>query len=248
MGLHKMSSSRFLKMILILFLMFHPGHSVENSQFFEDAEEMRGLLEKAKPYLTVKHPLFGFQIHELDPMTDVNSPPPAKLQTSFYDLTGVSWLATGSVQESLNLLGQWMVRLFLQEKNHKMKKYIFEDVVSCHVLRQNSRLYVAIMNPLYPSHLSCEMLFTVAQMVQPANKDISDLLQMFNGVKLKADKIHQAQEKLTETKQVLIEDIEKLIVRGDKIKDLDKKTAHLVVASGEFKKKAKKMNACCWLF
>jgi hypothetical protein len=60
-----------------------------------------------------------------------------------------------------------------------------------------------------------------------------------------ADKVQQIKSELDETKVILLESIEKLLERGEKIDELVKKTEELNVGAITFAKKSKELNRCC---
>ena len=48
-----------------------------------------------------------------------------------------------------------------------------------------------------------------------------------------------------EVKNIMIDNIEKIILRGDKLDDLVEKTSKLTTTSKMFYKKARELNRCC---
>lgn len=62
---------------------------------------------------------------------------------------------------------------------------------------------------------------------------------------LNSDKIQLIKSELDQTKITLIESIEKLIERGEKLSDLVDKTNQLDIESLKFRNKAKNLNRCC---
>jgi len=60
-----------------------------------------------------------------------------------------------------------------------------------------------------------------------------------------ADTISKIEKDLAETKEVLIQNVEKLLVRGEKLEELMEKSQDLSFQSKAFAKQAKSLNSCC---
>lgn len=65
---------------------------------------------------------------------------------------------------------------------------------------------------------------------------------------LEVDKLSAVQQQLDETKEAMMENIEQILLRGEKLDDLITKTRALSHSSKEFYKFAKKQNQCCKLY
>jgi synaptobrevin homolog YKT6 len=59
------------------------------------------------------------------------------------------------------------------------------------------------------------------------------------------DNITKIQKDLDETREVMVQNIEKVIARGEKLDDLLDKTNDLSESSKVFVKRSKAMNSCC---
>ena len=64
---------------------------------------------------------------------------------------------------------------------------------------------------------------------------------------LKEDKFDKINEHINDAKDIMIENIEKIILREEKLQDLLEKTKNLSSTSKSFLKKAKNLNKCCTL-
>jgi synaptobrevin family protein YKT6 len=60
-----------------------------------------------------------------------------------------------------------------------------------------------------------------------------------------ADKILKIQKELDETKAVLVKSIDDLLMRGEKIEDLARKSNDLSFQSKAFVEKSEELNSCC---
>lgn len=237
----------FFKISLFAFgVMIASAHAMEDPSSQPSLTQM---FEKAKPYLNVKNPLLGVQIYQEEQMG--SSPQSiAKLHRSSYDLTGVSYFARSQVKEGLEFLSGAMVCDFLQKSMDLGKRYDLEDVVSFYVCQQGKAIKVAIMKPIYPTHLAAQMLHetNLTTPLRDYGHDLEALLKKYNGDVFKNDRIHLVREQLEETKKILLDDIEKLHHRGNDLEDLMERTTQLKVDAERFRGRAREMNSCCWLF
>lgn len=98
---------------------------------------------------------------------------------------------------------------------------------------------IVITDPEYPVYLVRQLLFNFKNpLVQ-----LDELWDQYsNG---KADKIQQTKAELEETKVVIMDSIDKLLERGEKISVLTKRAEELQQNSFVFANKARRMNRCC---
>jgi synaptobrevin family protein YKT6 len=58
-------------------------------------------------------------------------------------------------------------------------------------------------------------------------------------------RILKVQKEIEDVKEVMVENIDKVLARGEKIDDLVERSQSLDTASKNFYKKSKKLNSCC---
>lgn len=61
-------------------------------------------------------------------------------------------------------------------------------------------------------------------------------------------KLEEISQKLNETKKINLDNIDKMILRQEKLEELMVKADELKFTSYAFGEQAKKLNSCCWLF
>lgn len=77
--------------------------------------------------------------------------------------------------------------------------------------------------------------------------DMDKLLQSYQDI-TKIDKILLIKTELDETKKICQDTMEKLLIRGDELNDLIKRTEYLNEGSKSFVIETRKLNSCCILF
>lgn len=101
-------------------------------------------------------------------------------------------------------------------------------------------IVIIITDPEYPQYLVRQIFMNF----RSNNVKLDELWNKFSDGK-NADKIQQIKTELDETKVILLNSIDELLERGEKISTLVDKTNQLNQDSFSFAKRAKKMNRCC---
>ena len=74
--------------------------------------------------------------------------------------------------------------------------------------------------------------------------DYKTVFDNFNSL-IEKDEIKEVQSKVIEIKQIMLDNIEKIIERGESLESLQKKSNELETHAVIIRKKAKSMNSCC---
>ena len=121
------------------------------------------------------------------------------------------------------------------------KRIVYTD----HSILQDYALYIRTMDSTaiamlttlnYPAHL----------IVKAADEegDVTKVLVKYNEI-VKEDKLVNIQEKLKETKQIMVDNITQVLKRKDKIETLEIESLELLKLSKGFIKNTKDLNRCC---
>jgi len=180
----------------------------------------------------------------------------AKLLKSHYDLQSFSFFQRGSVQEFC----QFASKTIVERTTVATRQSVKQDVYMCHVyVRSDNLSAVLIADHEYPGRVAHTLLTKILD--EFASKVSSD--QWPNGTEQnisftqlpayvskyqdprEADPLTKMQEDLDETKIILRNTIEQVLVRGEKLDDLVSQSEELSVQSKAFYKTAKKTNSCC---
>jgi hypothetical protein len=220
------------------------AYAAEDSSRFKISSRDE-LIVKIRPLVADISPICGLQLYQEDVLPS-SGQKIAKLQRAEYDLSKLGWLYRSQITDNLTLLGSIFVSQFLNDTKESCHKYQIDDLLLLYIFRQSSSIVVSFMKPNYPSHLAIQMMrdFTGTK----SSSEVSALFKAYNGEKLQNDSINSVTGELVETKKILIQDLEKLVIRGEKLEDLQEQAEQLVQESEKFKQQAKKFNRrCCWL-
>lgn len=102
--------------------------------------------------------------------------------------------------------------------------------------------FFVVTDTEYPTHVAYDLL---NQLINNGQIDI--IWEKYQDPS-KLDHITQINEKLDQTKVILIETIDQLLERGNHLEELLDQTEKLKFISGGFKRESEKLNKCCVLF
>lgn len=180
----------------------------------------------------------------------------AKILKSHYDLQSFSFFQRGSVQEFI----QFASKTITERTSPSTRQSVKQDVYMCHVyVRSDNLAAVLIADHEYPGRVAHTLLTKI--MDDFAAKVSAD--QWPNGTEQsisftqlpayltkyqdprEADPLTKMQNDLDETKIILRNTIEQVLIRGEKLDDLVSQSEELSAQSKAFYKTAKKTNSCC---
>lgn len=184
------------------------------------------------------------------------APAEAKVLKSHYDLQSFSFFQRGSVQEFI----QFASKTITERTSPCTRQSVKQDVYMCHVyVRSDNLAAVLIADHEYPGRVAHTLLTKI--MDDFSAKVSSD--QWPNGTEQsisftqlpaylakyqdprEADPLTKMQNDLDETKIILRNTIEQVLIRGEKLDDLVSQSEELSAQSKAFYKTAKKTNSCC---
>lgn len=146
-------------------------------------------------------------------------------------------------KDILNLLSSVLTHRSIFQESKPMNRYDISDSLNFFFFKKDDKYHGCFTKRNYPGALAFTFLNEIDM-----HKNIRDLLKDFNGERLKNHKITQIKEELEDTKTILIEDINKLIERGEHIEELVDKATTLEMESWKLKKKTEDLNSCCTIF
>ncbi|KAG5679671.1 hypothetical protein PVAND_009225 [Polypedilum vanderplanki] len=180
----------------------------------------------------------------------------AKILKSHYDLQSFSFFQRGSVQEFI----QFASKTIVERTSPCTRQSVKQDVYMCHVyVRSDNLAAVLIADHEYPGRVAHTLLTKImddfaAKVSSPEWPNGTE--QTINFTQLpayiakyqdprEADPLTKMQNDLDETKIILKNTIEQVLIRGEKLDDLVSQSEELSAQSKAFYKTAKKTNSCC---
>lgn len=118
----------------------------------------------------------------------------------------------------------------------------FKVAAMFHILQINSRFACAITDAEYPPRVGFSLLGKIID--DSKNTNIDEYLKSYQNP-AKADKLTKIQHELDEVKTIMVDNIEQVLQRGEKLDSLVAKSQDLSKNAKIFRRQAKNVNSCC---
>lgn len=197
----------------------------------------------AQSFLPATKMIIGIQCFcegQVAPDHKITYPAPARFT---YNLEDVSFYKRPMVKEALNLCAAMVMRNHVTSHNSIYHEYSLGNHYIFYCIQMHSSITMCLAHKSYPKGLCYDLLQRVHKDYSQDN--LQSLLKDYNGGRLEADKITKVQTEISDVKQVLLDNVEALTARQEKLSDLKDRTDALSVQSQIFLGQAKKLNSCC---
>jgi synaptobrevin family protein YKT6 len=134
-----------------------------------------------------------------------------------------------------------------KKKFYKITETLNDKIFYIYIYTTKDKIYIALTDEEYPSTVILEFVHEI-DIAYGDNINNDEVLQNIwtkYQDPIQISKLLQVKEELEKTKKVMLESVDKILERGDKIEDLIIKTDQLECSSHAFKIKAKQLNSCC---
>lgn len=226
------------KLYLIGYILFSSTWAAETP-----VPSFNDVFNSAQSFLPAQKSIIGIQcFSEEQTASDykVTYPKPERFA---YNLDEISIFKRSTVRGALNLCSALLMRNHVSNHDNIFHEYSLGDQYVFYCIQMHSSVSMCFAHKSYPKGLCYELL-------QRAHKNytedtLQDLLKDYNSSKLKEDKITKVSTGLSELKQVLIDNVDSLMVRQEKLEDLKNQTDALSMQSQAFLDASKRLNRCC---
>jgi synaptobrevin homolog YKT6 len=159
------------------------------------------------------------------------------LQKETYDVSNVPFFYRNETKESLRFLSKTVA-----ERVTNQKLCVTEKDYNVYIVNRNNISVVAITDKDYHTRVAFSLADLIALSANNAN--IEKLIVTYQNPD-EADKILKIQKNIDQTKVTMVDAIDKVLAREERIDDLVAKSSDLSDGSKAFYKDAKKMNSWC---
>jgi synaptobrevin homolog YKT6 len=157
-----------------------------------------------------------------------------------YELSHIGFFQRSTVKDFLMFFSKTVA-----EKIHNQRTIISEKGNNIYIYNNNNFIVTATTDAEYLTRVAFTMLDYILQELNTNEKfDLDAIIKKYQNPN-EADKILKIQKDIESTKVVMLDAIDKVLARGEKIDDLVVKTQDLSDSSKIFYKDAKKMNSWC---
>lgn len=168
------------------------------------------------------------------------------MKVSSYDMQNVSFMYKRSVKEAMNAALRFIAERSLNDYScYKYNQFI------CTLHRFGKHRLCALSGENYEKRIILQLLRITSNKIVNDNLDIKKIkLYLNNQLKLyqepkNVDKVTQVHSEISQTKNIMMQNIETIIQRGEKIDSIIEKSEELSYDSKVFFKTTKKMNRTC---
>jgi synaptobrevin family protein YKT6 len=159
------------------------------------------------------------------------------IQKEAYNLSDVPFFYRNKTKDLLKFLSKTVA-----ERIQNLKSCITEKDYLIYTLNINNLITITITDKEYPQRIAFSMLDKISQDME--NINLEKIIEKYQNPN-EADQMLKIQNEIESTKIIMIDAIDKVLERGEKIDDLVVKSSELSEESKTFYKDAKKMNSWC---
>ena len=159
-----------------------------------------------------------------------------------YKLDDFSFIYRPKIKETIETITNELIKNIKINSYYKItenNKYMNMNIY-CNTF---NGFYVAITDLTYPETTLLNLLNDLTKM----DANYEKLFNLYQNP-MEVDKICKIKSELNDVKDVLINDIDKLLERGETIEDLMIRTTKLEETSKTFVHETEKLNKCCYIF
>jgi len=137
-------------------------------------------------------------------------------------------------------------QLLAEPKGAQQKAYVHDDYSYNYISKEDGYVYVAVCNERFPTRVAFAFLQHIEQHFEPGNdKLLVDQMKRFSDP-AKVDKIESIKAELGSVKEVMKENIDKILEREQILKSLEAKTEELDFDSRQFAASATGLHNTLW--
>jgi synaptobrevin family protein YKT6 len=159
-----------------------------------------------------------------------------------YNLGDVFFMFRSKIQEGIKNFASKLITIAEKDNYYQINENRGDVEMSVHFFKY----HIAITSPDYPQHVVYQLFNTLIS--NKFDKATADNLFTAYQDPVKMSQILKTKKEIDETKVILLDSVEKLLERGEKIEHLVDRTEELVRLSEQFRIKAEDLNSCCVLF
>jgi synaptobrevin family protein YKT6 len=167
------------------------------------------------------------------------------LEYSNYNLDDFSFFYRMSIKASIERVLSELVKHFETNNYYKINETIEKHNFVVYTLT-TTKFYIAITDDEYPQRIAFTYLDKLRNL--QFNKIEFDNIFSHYCDANETDKILKLKGEVNETKDVVLDSIDKLLERGESIDELLQRTEKLKTTSDLFRIRTREMNSCCILF
>lgn len=163
---------------------------------------------------------------------------------SNYDLSNIHFMYRYSAKNIIRSLALNSFEYVEPCKYYQISESVDDKQIQIYGL-YDSNYYIVITDDKYPKHV----VFNLIDDVKNKQIDVINIDEKWNKYRdpVNINKINIIQKDIDDTKIIILKSIDDILKRGEKLENLEKRTADLNNSSAVFLKRSKDLNRCCWI-
>lgn len=163
-------------------------------------------------------------------------------ETRLYDLQEFSFLMRGNIKDMINVMYNGVLKGLKPSYNEHVSYHNHEKMDGVILIKY--QVFNGVILCICKNDINIGVLSSLFRSIIVKNTKIESIDDL-NKKYVDVDKITKVNVQLNETKNILVESIDKLLKNGETIEQLVDKSADLSMLSKDYYKKTKKLNKCC---
>ncbi len=163
-----------------------------------------------------------------------------QLEYSNYNLSNFFFVYRGKIKDTIESIAIELIKNSKQNNFYKINEK-FQDVEMSIYLFINDKIYILITDDNYPQRVVSKL---IGALKNTGIEQCNILFESYQNPN-KFDTITQLKNELEESKIIILDSIDKIMMRGENLDELIQKSNNLSETSFLFKNKAKDLNSCC---
>lgn len=159
-----------------------------------------------------------------------------------FNLTDFYFFSHYKIKDGIIEIADKIVRNINKEKFYQITETFNDMTFYIYIYITETNIYIVITDEFYPRHVVLDLINELK--VSTDDKIRENIWQKYQDP-TEVNKIVKIKKDLEDTKKIMMDSIDKIIERGEKIENLIEKTESLQTSSEVFKVRAKELNSCC---
>lgn len=159
-----------------------------------------------------------------------------------YDLSNVNIIYRYIVSNYIYDYGIKLSKIIEENKYYEMKDEIYNYKYKICAFNNGDKCALVMTEENYPSQHAFDLL---KLSLNNNNISTNNNINLWNEYKIKENKINNVKEKIEETKNIILMNLDKILDRDEKISKLYDDIDDLKRITFDFKKETGKLNRCC---
>ena len=164
-----------------------------------------------------------------------------------FNLSEFYFFVRSRIENAIIEIANVVIKNSNQEKFYQITEKLEDKTFHIYIYFHKDRHYIALTDDKYPANVIMEFLKELTDNEYNEYNEYTKYQELWQKYQdpVSVSKILQVKIQLEATKVTMLDSIDKVLERGDKIEDLIKKTDELEDISIKFKANATKLNSCC---